>query len=169
MDRFDCVLLSERHNVNDFDCGNQSLNTWLMHHALRMQRRNYSRVFALVPRGTNSDGVVGYFSLSAASLNKAELVDVKQRSELGEVPAVLLGKLALDKHLHGRGFSSVLLAEAGNLVVRVTEQIGARLMVTDPVDERATHFYARHGFVIGPGGRMYVPIRSLASNLLASF
>lgn len=168
MNKLECVPLAPTDDLESFDCGNVALNLWLRGHALSMQKRRYSRVFIVRQTGDTDSTIVGFFALSAMSVQRPQLQPTHQRAELREVPAILLGKFALDKSVQGRGLSAALLAAAVDRVGGATRHIGARLLVADPVDERARRLYARHGFVMGPAGRMYARMGELLTSIAAS-
>lgn len=73
-----------------------------------------------------------------------------------EVPAVLLARLALDQHLHGRGLGGILLADALQRVVVATALVAARFVVVDALHESAVAFYEHHGFRRIPSTRRLV-------------
>jgi GNAT superfamily N-acetyltransferase len=62
------------------------------------------------------------------------------------VPGYLLGKLALDKTLHGRGNGAELLFDALSRVAEVADLASGRLLVVDAIDERAAAFYRKYRF-----------------------
>jgi GNAT superfamily N-acetyltransferase len=70
------------------------------------------------------------------------------------VPAVLLGRLAVDQTMQGHGLGRYLLADAPLRAVR--GGIMAYGFVVDPIDEASRHFYEREGFLPlhDAGGRL---------------
>jgi predicted GNAT family N-acyltransferase len=88
----------------------------------------------------------GYYTLSACHVHLAELSEDRRRRlpRYPTVPAVRLGRLAVDRNFQKRGLRSVLLA---NAVARSLEsEVAAHLMVVDATDAKAADFYRRHGF-----------------------
>jgi predicted N-acetyltransferase YhbS len=76
------------------------------------------------------------------------------------VPAVLLGRLAVAASFQGRKLSAVLLADAVARAAR--SDIASFAVMVDPKDDSARQFHARHGFLDlpQPESRMFVPIES---------
>jgi GNAT superfamily N-acetyltransferase len=74
------------------------------------------------------------------------------------VPAVLLGRLAVDRRYHGMGLGGVLLGDA--LMRTARAELGVFAMVVDATDEAAQRFYERYGFTLLPGEtrRLCLPI-----------
>ena len=74
------------------------------------------------------------------------------------VPAVLLGRLAVDCNHEGKGLGGVLLA---NAVLRVARtELGVFAVLVDAKDEAAQRFYEHYGFttLLGESRRLCLPI-----------
>jgi len=158
--------LARRERLGDFDCGQPALNAYLHRQASQDVRRDIGRVFvATVPP---ADDVVGYYTLSALSLPKADLpADTARRLPHYPVPAALLGRLAVDRSLHGRGIGSHLLIDAMVRVLAASRQVALYALVVDAKDDKAGAFYARHGFVAFPGlpARRFLPLGTIRAAL----
>lgn len=63
------------------------------------------------------------------------------------IPAIVLGRLAVDKALQNRGLGADLLHDAVLRALRAAQEIGARVILCQALNERAKRFYMRHGFV----------------------
>ena len=161
-----CEALTAEHILTDFDCGNSELNSWLQDHALPMQRRDYSRVFVLCL--LSDSHVLGYFSLSAASMMRQEFSVTDQRKELRETPVILLGKLAVDLRVQGQGLATALLVQALDRAANVSISVGARYIAVDPIDDWARALYTRYGFSQGSGERMYMRIKDMFATVAAA-
>lgn len=81
------------------------------------------------------------------------------------LPAVRLGRLAVDRRFQGRGLGAALLADAALRASR--SEIAAAILVVEAKDERAAGFYRRHGFAPDPadGLRLYASLDSLKQSL----
>lgn len=66
------------------------------------------------------------------------------------IPVVVLGRLAVDKSLHGQGVARALVRDAGLRVIQVAETIGIRGMLVHALSDEAREFYQRVGFVPSP-------------------
>jgi len=139
--------LDARHDVGAFDSGKDELDSWLHRHALAAQQMDSVRTF-LVTTGTE---IVGYFSLTMGSVRRAD-APAKLIRGLPAYPVgmVLLARLAVDRHHHGRGLGAVVLAEALRKAVTAGEAAAARLVVVDAIDDTAAAFYRHHGFIPAP-------------------
>jgi GNAT superfamily N-acetyltransferase len=66
------------------------------------------------------------------------------------VPAILIGRLALDQDWRGHGFGADLLHDAVLRIVAAAETIGARAILVHAISTEAKSFYERHGFRASP-------------------
>lgn len=131
------------HDTSAFSCGEQSLDKWLRADAANETKRGSARVWVwLDERGR----VVAYYSLSASKVRRDDVPSSLIRGGPVEIPAVLLGRLALDGSLRGQNLGEILLADALSRVVDATRTVGARLVVVDALHESAARFYERLGF-----------------------
>ena len=89
---------------------------------------------------------VAYFSLSAHTIQREHLPNKIAHGSPSEIPAILLGKLALDKKLQDTGLGSELLHSALSIECDATKYIGARLFVVDALNEQVAEFYKHYGF-----------------------
>ncbi|MBW1833779.1 MAG: GNAT family N-acetyltransferase [Deltaproteobacteria bacterium] len=66
------------------------------------------------------------------------------------IPVVLLARLAVSLHHQGCGIGRGLLQDAIRRTLVMAEQAGIRALPAHPIDEDATRFYLRFGFVVSP-------------------
>ena len=66
-------VLHEKHLLEQFDCGNQTLNEWLLRHARQAQSSGSAKTFVVC----EDNIVVGYFSLT---VGQVETYDARARS-----------------------------------------------------------------------------------------
>ena len=66
------------------------------------------------------------------------------------IPAILLGRLAVDRGHARQGIGSGLLKDAFLRARQVSRVAVARLLLPDALDEEARSFYLRHGFKPSP-------------------
>jgi GNAT superfamily N-acetyltransferase len=142
---------SSRHDASSFDCGKESLNTWIRNLAGQSARRGLARTFVTC----DLDGRVrGYYALTATSISiEATTEAVRKRLPTHfPVPAILLARLAVDDAEQGRGLGRSLLADALERIILAAEQVGVRAILVDAIDEEAAAFYRHYGFdcALGP-------------------
>ena len=161
-ERIRVELLDGTHRREGFDCGVPALNRYLLRQASQDMRRNVGRVYvALEPESTQ---VVGYYTLSAASIERESLtVTEAQRLPHYPVPCVLLGRLAVDQPRQGTGLGQHLLLDAVYRVAGASRVIGIHALLVDAKNEPAARFYQRYGFVPLPREqrRLFLPLATL--------
>jgi predicted N-acetyltransferase YhbS len=154
------------HEVARFDSGEPELDTWLRDHAVGAARARVAQTFVWIAAGGHE--VVGYYSLSAHAVHRAEAPSRIGRGVPDPVPAALLAMLALDRSLHGQRLGDLLLVDALTRVIETSESGPAvRAIVVDAATDRGRALYARFGFMPAPGrdDRMIVRAATIASAL----
>jgi GNAT superfamily N-acetyltransferase len=159
------VLLTEDHDVASYDCGIEALNTFLQSHALQNQRNNSARTFVSTRTGTSE--VVGFYSLSAASVDFEQTPErIRKGLARHEVPLVLLARLAVAESCKGQGLGGSLLQDAFLRFLKAQEVIGARALLAHAKDAAAMAFYEKWGFVSTEGLPLHLYI--LTKNIKAT-
>lgn len=70
------------------------------------------------------------------------------------IPAMLLGRLAVDKAVQGRGIGAFLLRDAMSRALSVADQAGMRLLLVHALNNEARAFYEHFGFEASPTDAM---------------
>lgn len=139
--------LTSAHQVDEFDCGTESLNDYLKNRALSDQSAGKSRTYVIARGGL----VIGYFSLASSIV---EPVEATVRAAKGQgkqaIPAILLGRLAVDRVEQGHGLGEALLVEALRKSIAAAEIIGARVVLVHAINDGAKDFYLKYGFEQSP-------------------
>jgi len=139
--------LAAGHDLDVFDCGQDALNVWLRQHARHAVGQG-TRTYLLIEEATST--VAGYFALAPHLVARDDLPRGVGRGAPQRIPAILLAKLALHRHLHGQGLGAELLVHALTTIVAAAKSAGGRLIVVDAVDEKAASFYRAHDFQPSP-------------------
>ena len=139
--------LGPQHRLEGFDCGKPALNDWLLRHARQAQGSGSAKTFVVV----DDDRVAGYFSLTVGQIDTLDAPE-RIRKGMGQypLPVVILARLAVSTTDQGRGIGIGLLQEAIRRTMLIAEHAGIRAMLTHPIDEDATRFYTRFGFIASP-------------------
>jgi len=135
--------LSSNHDRAAFDCGNESMNGWLRQSARQHQEKDLARTYVAIS-SSEPGKIVGYYAIATTSIATEGMAGTKLPSN---VSAVLLGRLAIDASCQGQGLGEFILMDALARIVRTAELVGVRCIVVDAIDENATRFYERYGFV----------------------
>ncbi|MGB3510266.1 MAG: GNAT family N-acetyltransferase, partial [Microcoleaceae cyanobacterium] len=124
-------------NRDNFDCGNSDLNEYLKKYARQSHRKGIATTFIAIPE-TENRNVVGYYSVSMAEIKRESLPETyRQGLPRYPLPAMRVGKLAVDKTMQGRGLGKVLLMECFKKAVRLSSEVGIFAIAVDAFDEEA--------------------------------
>ncbi len=157
--------LGKQHDRKAFDCGEQSLNQYLHRYAGQDIKRRVNRVFAASPLDRPQQ-VVGYYSLSAGSLDATDLPEaLGRRLPKYPVPAALLGRLAVTQSCQGKGLGSILLVDALQRVAQASQVMAVYTVVVDALNAEAARFYAQFGFTPLPSQplKLFLPMDSVTA------
>lgn len=133
----------DAHPVEEFSCGDESIDRWLHESALSTQAEGACAVHVAVD---DADTVHGYFTLSMTALRKLELPrGGNTRREL--TPAILLGKLARHEDLASSGAGTLLLFEALKKASAAAALAGGSYLIVDVPNPLRRDFYTRNNFV----------------------
>jgi ribosomal protein S18 acetylase RimI-like enzyme len=153
--------LSPSHDYAVFSCGSPPLDRYIKEQATQDIRRRIASCFVAVDANNR---VAGYYTLASASVPLAEFPPevVKKLPRYPSVPAVRLGRLAVDQAFKGQGLGKALLANA-TLRASVAE-IASFALIVDAKNESAIAFYRHHDFIALPGtpSILFLPLGKFA-------
>jgi GNAT superfamily N-acetyltransferase len=156
--------LTDRHDLDRFESDRAELDQWLQQQARRAHRAGTARVTVWTdePAGI----VVGYYAIAPANVAPDGLSRKARAGLSGPIPGYLIAKLALSRHLTGKGLGGQLLLDALETVAAAANVGGGRLVVVDAIDERAHRFYAHYGFTpIAGGMRLFARIDAVSASI----
>jgi GNAT superfamily N-acetyltransferase len=139
------AVITAVHDLADFACGEPVLDDWLRERALDNLSNAASRTYVVCT--PDSMRVVGYYALTMGHLHHVGLPGSLRRNMPDPLPAVVLGRLAVDQSLQGSGLGTFLLKDAIDRTLRVIHEIPARVLIVHALSEAAATFYRRNGFV----------------------
>lgn len=135
-------------NTTDFDSGEASLDRYLTDRALANHLGDLARCYVCVDGETGK--VLGYYTLSAVAVERTGLPGKVRRNAPNPVPAVLMGRLAVDVMAQGSGLGGFLVRDAILSTLAAADRIGVRVMLVHALHEQAVAFYERLGFKRSP-------------------
>lgn len=154
-----------KQDRSGFNCGSEPLDRYFRSQVSQDIRRRVAACYIALER--ESDRIAGFYTLSASQVSLGDLPEAIRRKlpRYPAVPAVRLGRLAVDQTFKGRGLGSALLIDAARRAVH--SDIAAFAMLVDAKDEHAAAFYRHHGFLdLGTDGRtLFVALARLAQRL----
>ncbi len=155
--------LNPAHDRTGFRCGVEALDRYLKKQAKQDSKRRISRVF-VATKPDNPNSVIGYYTLSTLSIELNQLPDkLARKLPRHQVPAALIGRLAVSNAAQGQGVGKMLLADAIKRTLAVSDQIAIYAMVVDAIDDNAKGFYEQFGFIrlSDESPRLFLPLKSI--------
>ena len=148
---FQLAQLDAAHDRSAFTSDSEPLNHYLREQVTQDIRRRIAAGFVALADGQR---IAGYYTLASASLLLADLPAStgKKLPRYPTVPAVRMGRLAVDKAFKGLGLGGALLADALDRAAR--SEIAAYALMVDAKDEAAATFYRHHGFIALPSSSL---------------
>lgn len=106
----------------------------------------------VLPHSDSPAQIRGYYTLSAYSIELRDLPEAQARKlpRYPNVPAALLGRLAVDGRSRGRRVGEYLLMDAMAKVLEQSAAIATYALVVDAKDAQAAAFYAKYDFITFP-------------------
>ena len=135
--------LDKRHDRSRFNSGIEALDIYLRNLAGQDLKRDVASVFVAVKPDTYE--ICGYYTLAAGSIPYVS-VSADERKGLPKyesLPAVRLGRLAIDKNHQGRRLGEFLLYDAFKYAA--SQSIAWKFFIVDSKDH-AINFYLKFGF-----------------------
>jgi len=134
------------HDIEPFDCGEPVLNDWLQKRALKNENSGASRTFVVC----QDNHVVGYYVLATGSIMHKEAPSKVRRNMPEPVPVMVLGRLAVSKHMQSAGVGRGLLRDAILRTLGVSKQAGIKALLVHALSDAAHKFYRQCGFIESP-------------------
>ncbi|WP_419917910.1 GNAT family N-acetyltransferase [Candidatus Poriferisocius sp.] len=139
-------LLAPDHDVTNFDCDDKALDEWLRRRAPRNQLEGSSRTWVV----TEDSRVVAFYASSTAVVARTEATSRAARNQPDPLPAMLLGRLAVDRSHQGKGLAAALLKHFLLKAREVASLTGMRIVLVHARDNEAAEFYRHFGFDPSP-------------------
>lgn len=146
--------LQPEDDASEFACGDDIKDEWIRRHALANHLAGGSRVY-VTTRGAR---IAGFYALAAASIQRADATPRARRNMPNPVPAILLGRIAVDQKEAGQGLGTWLLRDAVLRTLQAAEVVGVRIHLAHAASERARAFYLDRGFAPSPTDPLHVMI-----------
>ena len=149
------LVLRENHSIKPFDCEDDDLNEFLFEEAIPYRKEKLATTFVV----ENNERTLGYYSLLNDSLQLREDMFTSKsqfrkflrelmpypKRHLKTIPALKIGRLAIDKTFKGKGLGSVIMANIISKCIKMNQEQACRLITVDAY-KQAVPFYQKMGF-----------------------
>ncbi len=145
-DDFRTEPLGKRHDRAAFTSGIEALDKYLKTQASQDVSKHVAACFVLTPDG---ETIAGFYTLSQYSVDAGALPDqiTKKFPKYPELPATLLGRLALSDRFKGQRLGEFLLMDALYRSLLQSEKIASAAVIVDAKNEKAKTFYEHFDFI----------------------
>jgi GNAT superfamily N-acetyltransferase len=137
------LLDPARHDRGRFDSGESALDDWLRRYAGQNRRRDTAATWVIA---TPDGRVVAYASLAMTAIVCSAAPRAVAKQAPDPVPALLLGRLAVDKEVAGLGVGTALVAYVLATAIELNAKAACRAVVVAALDARALAWWERLGF-----------------------
>lgn len=156
--------LAKDHDRKPFTCGAEPLDRYLQTQVSQDQKSRVAAAFMLTEPPDRR--VLGFYTLSSSTIQLDGLPEklAKKLPKYPQLPATLLGRLAVDVTARGKRYGELLLMDALRRSLEAATEIGAMAVIVDAKDASAAAFYAQYGFETLPEHerRMFLPMGQVA-------
>ena len=150
--------LGAEHDRGSFHCGEEALDRYFQTQATQDIRRRIANCFIAVD--ALSGQVAAYYTIAASSIPLVDLPpeDAKRLPRYPILPAVRIGRLAVNQMFQGRGLGGALLVDATRRSIQSPPAVYALLV--DAKNDRAVAFYQRYLFrpIVGRPRTLFLPL-----------
>jgi len=137
------LLDPRRHDRDQFDCGEPVLDEWLRRYAGQNRRRDTAATWVIADA---QDVVVAYASISMTGIDRSAAPEIVAKGAPDPLPALLLGRLAVDRRYAGLGIGTTLAAHVLATAVELNEKAACRAVVVTALNSNARSWWERLGF-----------------------
>lgn len=136
-------LDSSRHKRDGFDSGEPILDERLRRYAGQNRRRDTAATWVIA----DADDVVGaYASVAMTGIDRSAAPPELVTGAPDPVPAVLLGRLAVDRRYANLGVGTALTVHVLATAVELNEKAACRAVVVTALHPKARQWWERLGF-----------------------
>ena len=136
-------LDTRRHNREQFDSGEPALDEWLRRYAGQNRRRDTAATWVIA---VANDVVVAYASVAMTGIDLSAAPEALAKGAPDPVPALLLGRLAVDHRYATLGVGTSLAAHVLATAVELNEKAACRAVVVTAINQQARAWWERFGF-----------------------
>lgn len=137
------LLEPRRHDREHFDSGEPALDEWLRRYAGQNRRRDTAATWVIADA---EHVVVAYVSVAMSAIDRSAAPEVLAKGSPDPVPALLLGRLAVNRHYRSLGVGTALTAHVLATAVELSEKAACRAVVVTALNPETRTWWERLGF-----------------------
>ncbi len=137
------LLDPRRHDREQFDSGAPVLDDWLRRYAGQNRRRDTAATWVITD---GNDLVVAYASVAMTGIDRSAAPEMLAKGAPDPVPALLLGRLAVDHRYRSLGIGTALVSHVLATAVELNRKAACRAVVVTALTQSARSWWERLGF-----------------------
>lgn len=157
-------VLSKTHDRSIFDCGNDELNYFLKRIARQHITKGISKTFVLVDSERQTK-IIAYMTLVVCEILANRIPHEWKKKYPQTIPAAKLARLAVSLEQQRQGYGELLIVDAMQKTLKVSEQMGIVGLFVDAKHEQAKLYYKQFGFISLPEqlDNLFLPLSTCRS------
>jgi predicted GNAT family N-acyltransferase len=145
--KWNFVPIHKKYQRDHFDCGYPALDDYIKKYAKQNHEKGIAKTFVAIEDSTSLK-VDGFYTLSASTIEFESLPDTSQKGlPAYPIPAILIGKLAVDSAAKGQRLGTELLVDALLRAVKASQDVAVFAVRVDAIDSTARDFYLKYEFI----------------------
>ncbi len=137
------LLDPKRHERTAFDSGEAALDEWLRRYAGQNRRRDTAATWVVT---TAEDAVVAYASVAMTAIDHSAAPQAVGRHAPDPIPALLIGRLAVDRNHAGLGVGTALVTHVLATALELNLKAACRAVVVTALNTTAREWWEHLGF-----------------------
>ena len=176
--KWDFVPIHKKYQRDHFNCGYAVLDEYIKKYAKQNHEKGIAKTFVAITSGASeaiednlSLKVDGFYTLSASTIEFESLPDAAQKGlPAYPIPAILIGKLAVDNAVKGQGLGTELLVDALLRAVKASQDVAVFAVRVDAINLTAKDFYLKYEFIPFQDQplSLFLPIKTISKEFLGS-
>ena len=132
-----------RHDRTRFESGEPTLDEWLRRYAGQNRRRDTAATWVIADV---HDAVLAYATIAMTGIDHSAAPPSIAKQAPDPVPALLLGRLAVDRRHSGQGIGTALVTHVLATAVELNAKAACRAVVVSALNSDARRWWERLGF-----------------------
>jgi GNAT superfamily N-acetyltransferase len=137
------LLDARRHNREQFNSGEPVLDQWLRRYAGQNRRRDTAATWVIADA---NNVVVAYTSIAMTGIDRSAAPETLAKGSPDPVPALLVGRLAVDQRYSRLGIGTTLVAHVLATAVDLNASAACRAVVVTALTDKARTWWEGLGF-----------------------
>jgi predicted GNAT family N-acyltransferase len=168
--KWNFVPIHKKYQREHFDCGYPVLDDYIKKYAKQNHEKGIAKTFVAID-DSSSLQVDGFYTLSASTIEFESLSESAQKGlPAYPIPAILIGKLAVDSAAKGQGLGTELLVDALLRAVKAAQDVAVFAVRVDALNSNARDFYLKYEFIPFQDQplSLFLPIKTIIKELVVT-